>query len=194
MHWFPLKEISVDLSGVLINLECKAYRIYLQADNSSVGLRKKLRCYDVMSFINAHNVCKAAQPKYRKPNIPEKHLFEDINGYPNQSMVSKAMTTQGHTLKMRHVQYNGYKTIEPVAETSRSDLTLRRGECSDHTAQWSQNQPGDSSIHGGGQRCHQIAAGGPRKMLETQASNKMEPRKERKKTRVLHTVRPTTPF
>lgn len=83
---------------------------------------------------------------------------------------------------------------EPVAETSRSDLTLRRGECSDHTAQWSQNQPGDSSIHGGGQRCHQIAAGGPRKMLETQASNKMEPRKERKKTRVLHTVRPTTPF
>ena len=27
--------------------------------------RKKLRCYDVMSFINAHNVCKAAQPKYR---------------------------------------------------------------------------------------------------------------------------------
>lgn len=61
-------------------------------------------------------------------------------------------------------------------------------------SQWSQNQPGDSSIHGGGQRCHQIAAGGPRKMLETQASNKMEPGKERKKTRALHTARPTTPF
>ena len=85
---------------------------------------------------------------------------------------------------------------EPVAATSRSDLTPR-GRCYrlnspvepeparrfQHPRRWTE-MPSD----------RRREPGGPRRMLKTQASYRMEPGKERKKTRALHPARPIAPF
>ena len=111
-------------------------------------------------------------PSLSRHSCQRPQLCGDWN-YSVCGMLCLACTGHGDisTVDRGQKRYRDPAVQEPVAETEMERQSPQEeADATDRTARWSQNQPGDASVSGGGQIRSEIAPrspGRPRKLLKT---------------------------